>query len=281
MTRFVEGKHVRFPLRGTRALLALLAAAWFLTQGAPALGQSTCRAPAALCATIPEAACPAEFTPPPAPARQPVNLGELKTQLKLYYRCFYRDDVAQVLAEAWTYVNERAGQVNRPAVVLDIDETSLSNWMEIWQNDFGYFADGPCEMKPRTPCGVHAWELSAQASAIEPTLKFFNQVKEKNISIFFITGRSDTPEERSATADNLTKVGYSAWRDLIMRPVGDSNTTTEYKSHARAAIERQGYTIIANIGDQWSDLDKDPCHSERGSYSERIFKVPNPFYFIP
>jgi len=33
------------------------------------------------------------------------------------------------------------------------------------------------------------------------------------------------------------------------------------------------FTIIANIGDQRSDLD--------GGYSERTWRVPNPFYFIP
>ena len=35
----------------------------------------------------------------------------------------------------------------------------------------------------------------------------------------------------------------------------------------------QKLTIIASVGDQWSDLD--------GGYAERVFKLPNPFYFIP
>jgi hypothetical protein len=33
-----------------------------------------------------------------------------------------------------------------------------------------------------------------------------------------------------------------------------------------------GFTIIANIGDQKSDLE--------GGYAEMTFKVPSPFYFI-
>ena len=33
------------------------------------------------------------------------------------------------------------------------------------------------------------------------------------------------------------------------------------------------HTIIANVGDQWSDLD--------GGFAERVFKLPNPVYFIP
>jgi hypothetical protein len=47
-----------------------------------------------------------------------------------------------------------------------------------------------------------------------------------------------------------------------------------YKTQARADIEdRQHFTIIANIGDQLSDL--------VGEHALKCFKVPNPFYFIP
>jgi acid phosphatase len=38
-------------------------------------------------------------------------------------------------------------------------------------------------------------------------------------------------------------------------------------------IETKGFTIIANIGDQESNL--------AGGLAERKFKVPNPVYFIP
>jgi hypothetical protein len=43
---------------------------------------------------------------------------------------------------AQAYVDMRAGQVNHPAIVLDIDETSLSNWPEIIANDYGYIPSG-------------------------------------------------------------------------------------------------------------------------------------------
>ena len=46
-----------------------------------------------------------------------------------------------------------------------------------------------------------------------------------------------------------------------------------YKTWVRGEIEAQGYTIIANVGDQWSDLEN--------GYAERVFKLPNPFYMIP
>ena len=118
------------------------------------------------CLPPPDEPCPTTFSPPSPEPDLPVNIGALKVQLKLYYRCSYRRDVDAVLAAARKYIDERAGQVSHPAVVLDIDETALSNWVEIWQNDFGYIPEGPCEMKPRSSCGVHAWEHSAQDPAI-------------------------------------------------------------------------------------------------------------------
>jgi hypothetical protein len=41
----------------------------------------------------------------------------------------------------------------------------------------------------------------------------------------------------------------------------------------RREIIAQGFQIIANLGDQASDL--------AGGCAERGFKLPNPFYFIP
>jgi hypothetical protein len=53
----------------------------------------------------------------------------------------------------------------------------------------------------------------------------------------------------------------------------------EYKSIARAKIFEGGkFTLIANIGDQQSDLAQEPGINE-GS-AECTFKLPNPFYFI-
>jgi acid phosphatase len=48
----------------------------------------------------------------------------------------------------------------------------------------------------------------------------------------------------------------------------------EYKTAERIKVEAEpeSYTIIANIGDQMSDID--------GGHGGCTFKVPNPFYFI-
>jgi hypothetical protein len=50
-------------------------------------------------------------------------------------------------------------------------------------------------------------------------------------------------------------------------------STIEYKTNCRKDIESKGYKIILNIGDQYSDLE--------GGYSQAVFKLPNPMYYIP
>ncbi len=58
---------------------------------------------------------------------------------------------------------------------------------------------------------------------------------------------------------------------MILNPtIGGS--AIPYKSGERAKIEQQGFDIVANVGDQESDL--------RGGHADRAFKLPNPYYFL-
>ena len=54
---------------------------------------------------------------------------------------------------------------------------------------------------------------------------------------------------------------------------GTSCATIHYKSATRAYIESLGYEIVANFGDQFSDL--------TGGFADKTFKIPNPNYFLP
>jgi predicted secreted acid phosphatase len=200
------------------------------------------------------------------------NLGDLKQQITEYKRSgAYDRDVAAVLKKAQAYVERRAPAVHMPALVLDIDETSLSNWPRIEANDYGGSIDGPCNL-PAGPCGLISWEMSAKAEAIAPTLALFNAAKAKGVTVFFITGRDE--RLRAATEMNLHMAGYEGWTQLIMRPAGTSTpSASDFKAPERAKIAARGFTIIANVGDQPSDL--------KGGYAERTFLVPDPFYRIP
>jgi acid phosphatase len=202
----------------------------------------------------------------------PANIGELKQQINEYKRSGeYDRGVAAVLKKAQAFLERRALKVRMPALVLDIDETSLSNWQQIQANDYGTRIDGPCNL-PAGPCGLLTWQMSAKADVIAPTLALFNDAKARGVAIFFITGRDE--RVRAATEANLHIAGYEGWTDLIMRPPGTSTrSASDFKAPERAKIAAKGFTIIANIGDQPSDLS--------GGYAQRTFLVPDPFYRIP
>ena len=50
-------------------------------------------------------------------------------------------------------------------------------------------------------------------------------------------------------------------------------SAVDFKSPVRAEIEGAGYTIVANVGDQPSDL--------LGGHAQRKFLLPDPFYRVP
>jgi acid phosphatase len=145
------------------------------------------------------------------------------------------------------------------ALVLDIDETALSNYSAISADNFTY---GP---------NSQAEAVNEIGVAIQPTLKLYRDAQARGIAVFFITGRPEA--ERQPTIENLQREGYSNWAGLTLKQPGTTMTTVQYKSSARAAIEQQGYRIIANVGDQYSDL--------AGGHADVAYKLANPFYFLP
>jgi len=198
---------------------------------------------------------------------EPTNLSISKqTALQYYSTGSYQRELLQTIQQASQYINQRSENnkhSNHPeklALILDIDETSLSNFAYMKQNDFGYDKEK-----------FHQYILQASANAIIPTLELYRQAEKKNISIFFITGRPVS--EASSTIRNLHHEGYQHWQKIFFKPINyHANTVAIFKSGIRKKIQDQGYTIIASIGDQISDC--------QGGYTEKCFKLPNPWYFI-
>lgn len=205
-----------------------------------------------------------------APAERIPNLDTLKGQLKQYHDCTckcgcYAKDLDHQADRAIAFLRQRAAHrqpQQKLALVLDIDETTLSNYPEMVKTDFAYDRET-----------FDAWVNIAQAAAIPGTLRIYRQAQLLGVSVFFLTGRPEM--QRAATEQNLRSQGFETWQQLIMRPPAMAFTTAlEYKSAARAAIAGQGYRIIENVGDQWSDLKGKP-------EAEFSVKYPDPFYFIP
>lgn len=142
-----------------------------------------------------------------------------------------------------------------PALVLDLDETALSNYIDTW---------GDPDAGDAGQAGPAAF---GQSTAMAPILDLYKKARQRGVAVFFITARPGIIEP--ATRDNLARVGYTAYEGLSFK--NDLAAAKDaYKSAERAAVEARGYRIVLNVGDQQTDLD--------GGHAERAFKLPNPFY---
>ncbi|KAA5833595.1 HAD family acid phosphatase [Saccharopolyspora hirsuta] len=192
------------------------------------------------------------------------NLADLKESIVDYHDSGRWDaDIARADEHARQYLAHRLRQgVERPAIVLDIDETSLSTYGYEVDHDFGY-----------DKAAFDDYVLSRQPTAIEATRDLVRFADSHGVAVFFVTGRRESPEMRAATEQDLREEGYPESTALHLRPTDDhDDSVVPYKSGARADIERQGYRIVLNIGDQNSDLD--------GGHAERAVKLPNPMYEV-
>lgn len=198
---------------------------------------------------------------------EPANLTLLKNKIKTYHDCgTYMKEIAQVISKADNYITKQikinnTNKSQKLAVVLDIDETSLSNYEHMISRDFS-----------GTREDFHQDVMQADSPVIQPTLKLYNKILKNHIAVFFVTGRRIS--ERNATKNNLHKAGFNNWAGLYLRPEHyNYMSMTPFKTQSRRSIRHQGYLIIANIGDQYSDL--------QGGYALKTFKLPNPYYYLP
>jgi acid phosphatase len=222
---------------------------------------------ALLLVALPAYAAPGFVVPP-----QPANVGDAGTAARAYHDSgAYERDLAAVAGKAGAWIAARAGSARRPALVLDVDETALSNWEIIVRDDFGRPIGGPCDLAIDAPCGWAAWDQLGRDPAIGPTLDLFRLARAHGVTVFFITGRPES--QRAATERNLHDAGYAGYEHLFMVPDGAHfASAADFKAPVRAQIEQQGYTIIANVGDQPSDL--------LGGHAEKAFLLPDPFYRV-
>jgi len=175
------------------------------------------------------------------------------------------------------------------AILLDVDDTSLATWNYEIASNWAY-----------NPATNATYVLDQKFPAVPGMVDLVKTAEREGYAVFFLTGRGAAQEQ--ATLGNLTAggVGVDAGfpkptalpngeDGLFTKPAvadypaylktacaADPNgscTTIHYKSATRAHIESLGYDIVANFGDQYSDL--------KGGYADRTFKLPNPNYYLP
>jgi acid phosphatase len=143
--------------------------------------------------------------------------------------------------------------------VADIDETILDNREEFSSHpDFKWSE-------------FEAWMQRAEAPLLKPTADFLSWARGQGYAIFLVTGRRE--KDRAATIQNLVRRGVD-YDGLYMRPDNYKGAAAEVmKTAHRDSIEKMGFKIVVNIGDQFSDL--------YGGKAEECVKLPNKMYYIP
>ncbi|KAL4575991.1 hypothetical protein LXL04_012079 [Taraxacum kok-saghyz] len=178
----------------------------------------------------------------------------------------YNFDLETVSKEARLYAKTlKLGDDGMDAWVFDIDETLLSN--------LPYYSDHGFGLEVFDCAQFDRWVLEGVAPVIRPSLKLYKDVIGLGIKIILLTGRSE--DKRNVTISNLMDAGYLKWDKLILRGEEDEGkSAAAFKSEKRKEMMDEGYRIIGNYGDQWSDL-------AGTSVASRSFKLSNPMYFIP
>ena len=187
----------------------------------------------------------------------------------------YAKQMKQIVAGAEAYLAKAALRYHgngKPALVFDIDDTLLNTYDYTLAEQFGY-----------TSASNLVWVDDAAVPAVFYMPQLVSFAAKHGFAVFYITGRPQS--QAAATVKDLTSAGYAAPAagHLFLKPstppsylkcaAAPTCTTIEYKSGTRQHISSLGYTIVADFGDQYSDL--------LGGDAGHQVKLPNPMYYLP
>jgi predicted secreted acid phosphatase len=192
------------------------------------------------------------------------NLDSVKNEIINYHESGKYDfEVKQIIGQAQKKLKtliqyNQSNNKKKLALVLDIDDTSLSTYNQLKQFNFA-----------NTDKIWSLIEANNTLPAILPTLSLYQYCIKHNVAVFFISAR--WPQYKKATIYALHKAGYTKFKGLYLLPENYKNSSfSSFKLNARKAIEAKGYTIIMSIGDQFSDL--------QGGAALYTYKLPNYMY---
>jgi predicted secreted acid phosphatase len=224
------------------------------------------------------------------------NIDSVKSTIRRYYSASstgisnkvsspYISELAGIEADNTDrLVNQCQREVRKggnPAVVFDADDTTL--WTYDMEDNAMHFNFDPVLQDTQ-------WVQPMRFPATPGMVDLVNAVGAAGCTVVGLTGRRQP--QREATLGNLALVGYDYFTEehyftkwasgatpdptIFAGTPCENNggcSTIQYKSAVRRYVESQGYDIIANFGDQFSDL--------IGGYADRAVKLPNPTYYLP
>lgn len=160
-----------------------------------------------------------------------------------------------------------------PAVVVDVDETVLSN--------------GPAQAKivlsgKPYPYGWEEWVKEASAQAIRGATEFLTYAASKKVRVFYVTNRKE--EHRAATIKNLQAAGFPDVSEAtVLCSRGD------WDKEARRKFIREKHEIVLLIGDNLNDFSSEfsgksvvgrnaTVDAQREKFGTTYIVIPNPMY---
>ncbi|KAL4625965.1 hypothetical protein ACB092_05G062100 [Castanea dentata] len=188
----------------------------------------------------------------------------------------YREDAQAVADAAYNYAKSTPLIKDfRNTWIFDLGDTVLSSLPYYAQPDiaFGKIVVNICLLigTKYNSTKFAIWEMKGIAPAVPGILDLYRKLQSIGYKIVIISGRSESL--RAVTIKNLKNLGFTNWEKLILKQTSAKGTTSlVFKEKKRNELIGQGYRIIGNVGDQWSDL-----LGEHAGY--RTFKVPNPMYY--
>lgn len=174
----------------------------------------------------------------------------------------YDEVVANTVEDALVLLEARVAKREKDeklAIVLDVDETTLSNIQQLRGSGYCFVREDWNE-----------WVDLGTPTELAGIRPLYDYAREHGLAVVFLSGRKQA--QREDTERVLKAAGFE-WDQLLLRePSEDDLTAAEFKSGRRAKLEAEGYTVVLSVGDQQSDLD--------GGHAEHLVLIPNPFYFV-
>jgi hypothetical protein len=196
----------------------------------------------------------------------------------------YAQEVRGIAARATKYLAHHHKRTAGKAILFDVDDTTLNTYnYEIYSN-FVY-----------NPTTNAAFVNAGLFPAVPGMVDLEKKAEAHGYDVYFLTGRPLA--QKGATVTNLLDEGYDVDADqvftkdatavsepwlrqcIVPDPANPGQTkfgctTIQYKSLTRQYIEETlGAEIVANFGDQFSDL--------KGGFADETYKIPNPMYYLP
>jgi predicted secreted acid phosphatase len=152
----------------------------------------------------------------------------------------WQSDVTAVTTPALSYIEQRVADdssTSKDAIVLDIDNTALASY---------FFSSYPTPADP-------------------PVLAIAQYAEAHGLKVFFVSARPDLIDP--ITEYNLKAVGYPVDGLYSRNPIQLFESIQTFKTAEREDLESDGWDIIANIGNNWTDLN--------GGYADSTWKLPD------